>query len=170
MLLIALSALSGVAYLAHDVLAEAHARAQTAADSEQAATRTALNERLRALAQDTEETRAQLEALAGRDVVSIIDTIESVGGASATRLTVSSALSGGEGVSVPGGTEMRPIIFVLEIEGSYASTVHAVSLLENLSLPSFIDQVSLRRAAEGGAQRWHATVHVRVYTTAPISS
>lgn len=170
LLLIALSALSGAAYLSYDVLAEARVRAQIATDAEQMVTRRAYNERLRSLAAETEESRARLDAIAGHDVVSIVDMIEGVGEATGVVMRVSSALSGGDGTDLPGGTTLRPVVFVLEAEGSYAEVNHAILLLEAMPLPSSIDQIALQRGSEEGTTRWFASIRFRVHTTTNISS
>lgn len=165
-----LSALIGVAYFARGILTEAEARAQAAQDAARVFAERTYNERLRSVTTDTKESRDRLEALAGRDVISIVDSVEAVGAVAGIPLTVSDALSDGEGEHLPGGDSLRPIIFVLETAGSYADIIHALSLLEHLPFPSAIEQVSVNRGGQGGLDQWHASMRLRVYTTTAISS
>lgn len=171
LLALSLIAFVGVGYFAKAVLAEAHVRAAMASDAGQAVARKSYNDRLRSIAVETEAERMRLDTLAGRDIVSIVDTVERAGEVAGIPLTVSSALSGGEGEELPGGSRLRPVIFVLDAEGSYTKILRTISLLENLPLPSLLDEVSITRSGqEGSGQQWRASVRLRVYTTTTISS
>lgn len=150
------------------IFAAKDARIFRNADSEQTALRQASALRTHALARDTKDVRAQLEAYAYLDVLSIVDTIESVKKDARVGIDIGQALSAGENATSLAHT----VGFIVEARGSFSAITHAAALLQSLPIPSAVDQMQFERMqdAAGSPNLWRLTARMRVFTTADISS
>lgn len=173
LLAIAITIAGLVVYAGTVILDDATTRSQAAADAEQQMARAAFNDRLGSLSRETEAARKELDTLTRIDIVSMVDIIERVGEGAGVKIAVSSAMSGGPAVDLPGGAAVQPIQFVVEASGSYKDVMHVVALFEQLPLASAIDEVSLQRgptSETGASATWFLTTRIRVFTTASIST
>src|SRR3989338_8427821 len=123
---------------------------------------------------ETSNARAQIEAVAGADVVSIVDTINAVGADAGVRIQIGQALSA---PGTKGDTLLRTVSFIVEVEGGFASVMQAASLLQTLPIPSAVDQLDfgyvpdISGASTSGTRApWRLGAHMRFFTTADTSS
>lgn len=167
---VALCAWVGVWYAAGSIRAQAVATASAAQSTDQQSQRLAYQKRISALASDTEDERAKLEGLVKKDVVTIVNTLEAAGTPLGTKLSVKNAQAAGVGEELADGTKLRPVEFLVEGNGSFATLMRVVSVYEHLPLVASLSQVEIGRTVSGtGASDWNLVLRVRVYTTADIS-
>jgi hypothetical protein len=159
----------GSVYVAASRIREnAVALSASASNAQAQADRIAYQKRLSAIARDTEEERAALDALLAPDIVSMVKMIESAGKPLRLTVTVNDAQASGA-VDLPGGAPLRTVTFLVESQGPYASLMRLETLFENLPLASTVDELELQ-SLQDQATPWHLTARIRVYTTAAISS
>lgn len=170
LLLLAIGAWVGIWFAASVIHSRALEAATTAQNTDQQAQRFAYQQRISALAADTQPQRAQLESLANHDIVSIVTTLENAGKALGVTVKVNNAQAVGSGEELPDGSVLRPIEFVLEARGSFTALMRALEVYEHLPLISSLTQVELGRTDTGSASSdWNLLMRVRVYTIADIS-
>jgi|SRR3989344_995946 len=150
------------------------ARASSQNSAQQTSAKQTASLRTHSLAIETSGARAQLEAIAGMDIVSIVDTINAVGKDAGVHIQI------GQALSTPGdkgGSPVRAVSFIVGAEGDFASVMQAASLLATLPIPSVVDQLDFEHirdlsgaAASGKKAPWRLNAHVRFLTTADTSS
>lgn len=168
LILLAFFAWGALAWATSALSAAALASASNAVSAQQAQNQLSYQKRIAALALDTKTERDTLERAAGSDVVAIVNALENSDPSGKLGLKVNDAQQEGTGVTIPGGT-LNEVSFLVEATGSFQALMREISALEHLPLPSLVEQVELGRLTGQGA-RWHLSAHVRLYTTAPISS
>jgi hypothetical protein len=168
LLAIALVTWGGVYIATSRIRESAVALSASASNAQAQADRIAYQKRLSAIASDTQEERAALDALIAPDIVSMVKEIESAGKPLHVTVTVNDAQASGA-QDLPGGGSLRTVTFLVESQGSYASLMKLETLFENLPLASTVDALELQ-ALQNQATPWHLTAHIRVYTTSAISS
>jgi hypothetical protein len=121
--LLALSILAwgGVWYAGSYLVREASVRASSASVADQQVDKIAFTQRLKTLASDTRQERGELDSLVSHDVVSIVNIIESTGSTLGVDVQVNDALPLGVSQTLPDGSTVRAVAFVIESQGSYAS-------------------------------------------------
>lgn len=116
--------------------------------------------RLRASVQDTEVERAALNSLLDVSILRAVEIIETTGRqAGATEVTIGEATPMPLSGNVPAG--LTSVSAVVNLQGSFASIVRAISLYETLTVPSRLEQFEMEKLGNS----WRATVRVRVYLT-----
>ena len=150
------------------------ARASSQNSAQQTSAKQTSDLRTHSLALETSNARAQIEAVAGADVVSIVDTINAVGADAGVRIKIGQALSA---PGTKGDTLLRTVSFIVEVEGDFASVMQAASLLQTLPIPSAVDQLDfgyvpdISGASTSGTRApWRLGAHMRFFTTADTSS
>jgi hypothetical protein len=166
-LALSLLACAAVFHAGSSILADASLKSEQASEAAQSTAKAAYTQRLRSLASDTEADRTALDNLVGEDIASLATTIESAGTSAGIAAHVTQATPEGAPADLPGGT-LQAISMVVEGEGSFARVMHALSLYETLPLPAAIEQFDIERTGETSA--WHLTLHLRVFTSAPVTS
>jgi len=169
----ALAALIGVCLAALSIQGQIADYAQAKSQGQSARDRDRNLAQLHALAQATAGERSSLETLFNTDVLSIADTLKSVGKSAGSALQVSDALP----ESAPGVQESTPalqaIAFTVKGDGTFAQLMTALSLFEALPIPASIEQVDfVHTPAEGTAHNsppWHMEARIRVLTAAKLS-
>ena len=121
--------------------------------------------RMRSLAHDTKDTRGKLDTLAHVDVVSMVDAIDAVGKDAGVFIQIGQALP----ESGKSGT-LRGVTFQVGADGSFNALMRSLALLATLPLPASLDQAQLVYSGEGTTAGWHMSAHVRILSTADISS
>ena len=172
-ILAAMLAWGGVVSFAWTILEMQVARAALSGDLDQAAAKQTVAARARALARETTEERVALERSARVDVLSAVNTIESVGVSAGVTVHVSDARTESSIAGNPGGLTLSAIGFVVTAEGTFTGLMRALLLLETLPLPTVIEEVELARPPideTSGNVPWHLNVRLRLLTTANISS
>jgi len=168
---IALLAWALVIYAGFAIDSTALGEAQTIAAQQQQSDQAGYQDRIHSLAAQTTLQRLQLGTLTSTDVVTIVTLLETTGKSVGAK--VSTALPEGGSVTLPGGGVLQPIAFVVDASGSFSSLMHALALYETLPIPSQVEQVDLEYVTTtpgASAGSWHLTAHVRVLTSADISS
>ncbi|HVU75302.1 MAG TPA: hypothetical protein VHD38_00465 [Candidatus Paceibacterota bacterium] len=159
----------GIYIAAGSIRQSAIALSASAANAQAQEDRIAYQKRLAALATDTQNQRAELEALVSPDVVSIVNELEAAGNPVHLSVTVNDAQTSGAAQDLPGGGSLHAVTFLVESQGSYASLMRLETLFENLPLASVVDGVEMQELQDQKTP-WHLTARIRIYTTAQISS
>lgn len=114
--------------------------------------------RVRASVQDTEVERAALNGLLDVSILRAVEIIETTGRqAGATEVSIGEATPVALSGNVPAG--LASVSIVVNLQGSFAAVMRAISLYETLMVPSQLEQFEMEKI-EG---TWRATVRVRVY-------
>lgn len=168
---VAILAWSGVILSANMIRSTAIQRSNDTRAALTKANQTALNKRVDTLAQNTKEKREQLTALAGADVVSIIDVIDSAGKSAGLDAKVSDAAVGGTQQLGKNGDTLRAVVFNVQGNGTFAQVMHAAALYEKLPLLSSIDQLDIEKvqSSDPKAPAWHISARIRVQTLISVS-
>ncbi len=135
------------------------------------ANQAALNKRVQALAESTKDKRAELSAIAGADVVPIIDLIDAAGKSAAIQATVSDAAVTGTQQLDKSGDTLRAVVFNVQGSGTFVQVMHAAELYEKLPLLSSIDQMDIEKVQSSDPKLppWHISVRIRVQTLISVS-
>lgn len=166
---LAIALWGGVWYISTMLLREADAQASETQIVLTKANQAALNQRVQSLAASTQDERAQLSALLSQDIVTTIDTIESVGMLTGTGGKVKSVEDAGQ-QPISDGDPIRAVTFQVEGTGTFAQVMAAAELYEKLPLLSTLDSVAFTKAeTRGKVQFWNMNARVRVLTTQQIS-
>ncbi len=123
-------------------------------------------ESLKALVLDTADERAELSArlVKAEAVVDFIKEVEALGRTSGAKLTINSV----EIKQIPDAAPEIPIELLsvsLSAEGSWASLMHLVALVETLPAKASIDRVNFSLASAGTARAaavWNASMQFSV--------
>ncbi len=110
----------GVFFSANLIRSTAIQRSNDTKDALTKANQTALNKRVQTLAESTKEKRDQLAAIAGSDVVAIIDIIDSAGRSAGLTAKVSDAAVGGTQQLGKNGDTLLAVVFNVQGEGTVA--------------------------------------------------
>ena len=175
MLLVAIAAWVGVAYLAWSVYTMQANRGTLIRRSEQVATLKTIAARMHAVLQETVADRSALVTASKVDVLSVVNAIESVGMIAKVKLQVNGAQPGPEISGKNGSVSIRPINFAIQTDGSFSSVMYVVQLLEALPFPTTITQLEIARSqleeqGKNTSAPWHVNISLRLLTTAEISS
>ncbi len=172
MLALAVASWAGVAYAAHTITSTAIKRSNDTKLAQTKANQAALNQKVEALADSTKEKRDQLAALAGADVVSIIDVIDAAGKTAGIDAKVSDASVAGSQQLGKNGDTLRGVAFNVQGTGTFTQIMHAAQLYERLPLLSSIDQFDIEKVPVSDpkqANLWHITARIRVQTLISVS-
>jgi hypothetical protein len=159
-----------VGYGANAIVFAADARAKNAKIALTKANQTALNQRVAALAQSTQEKREELSNIINTDLVQIINTIESVGASVGVQTKVSDAAPSAS-VFVSKTESLRGITFSVQTEGTFAQMMRTAHLYENLPLLSAIDNLEIERVQRSGGSQapWAMVIRIKVFTGENVS-
>lgn len=166
----ALCAWAAVGFFAWTIENAAKARAEGETIIQQEEIERVSASRLRVVARETEEGRAELDSLANLDVISIIEAIEAVGNAARVSIEIGQALADSAQTAE---RATRSVNVVVEAQGSFANLVHAASLLYSLPIPSEVTEIQIERLPSdvgGKSAGWRFVAYVRVLTTVEIST
>ncbi len=161
----------GVGYAAHMITSTASQRSTDTMLAQTKVNQAALNRRVEALAENTKENREQLKALAGADVVSIIDIIDAAGKSAGIEARVSDAAVAGTQELEKNGDTLRAVVFNVQGAGTFAQVMHAAQLYEKLPLLSTIDQLDIEKvqSTDPKAPPWRINARIRVQTLISVS-
>ena len=169
-------ALCLLALFAWNILGSASDRADATAQAQQASADQESLLRLHSLAIDTKDERAQLDALTHTDVVSIVNMIEAAGKSAGVNVQVSDALpvATPKAVSDKSTPPLQAVDFVLAAQGKFSALIGAIQLIENLPVPSSINQLDIAltldvQGASTSGGPWHMSVRLRVLTSSDMS-
>ena len=170
LLVLALCAWGAVIYAGYRIEAAASIRADAINVAQQQADQTAYVGRLHSLVGETALGRAQLESLMSSDVVAIVSGLESAG--KNVHAKVTTAAPEGTPTTLPGGGQLQAVGFAVNASGSFSDLMHALTVYEHLSLPSTVEGVDIEALDQTAAKAapWNMTVHIRIITSAVISS
>jgi hypothetical protein len=172
MLVIALASWAGVGYAAHVIKATAIKRANDTKLAQTKANQAVLNQKVEALAESTKEKRDQLSAIAGADVVSIIDVIDAAGKTAGIEARVSDASVAGQQQLGKTGDTLRGVAFNVQGTGTFVQVMHAAELYEKLPILSSIDSIDIEKVQGSDpktANLWHISARIRVQTLITVS-
>src|SRR3989344_2866512 len=127
----------GVGFAAWTISHEESARTVRMTQEEEESIQQAAMLRLHMLARETRGARTELENIAHRDVVEILDLIEGAGRDAGISVKIGESLSADSTSDAPFGSAT----FVVEASGTFAQVVHAAALFESLPAPSSLPQL-----------------------------
>lgn len=167
---VAFAAWAMVGYGANAIVFAADARAKNAQLALTKANQVALNQRVAALAQSTQEKRSELSSIINTDLVYIINTIESVGASVGVQTKVSDAAPSAS-VFVSKTESLRGITFSVQTEGTFTQLMHAARLYESLPLLSTVDNLEIERVqrSDGKQAPWAMVIRIKVFTGENVS-
>ncbi len=121
----------------------------------------------RTLVRATEEGRAQVADLAGKDALAIVEALEKAGSDARISLEIDQAQTAPSSAK----NKLKSVGFVVRGEGSFSAVMRALALIEHISIPSRIDEVSLEAPplSSSRARAWNFTARVTLYTTADLA-
>ncbi|GEM_PF-1076062 len=170
----AAAAWAAVAAFAWTIQAEMSTRSSQAADARNTATLEDATIRLHALARDTKDLRDQLDSLAQTDVLTVVNTIESVGQVTGVAVKIGDVVpTAAAPATDPNAPTLYEATFVVETDGSFQALMRTAALFEHLPLLSSVDNLELERVSsdpQGKSGTWHGTARIRVLSTSPFSS
>jgi hypothetical protein len=168
LLALALVAWGAVALFALQIGNSENDHAAAAAASQQNSDQAAAAQQIRALAADTAVQRAQLSDLVSVDVVSVANLIAAAGKAAHVDLTLGQAAP----ETVPDGSPVGAVGFVVDGQGTFSSLMRASQLLETLPVPSSVERLDLSEVPGDATTptSWHLDLELRVLTSSSISS
>lgn len=120
------------------------------------------------------DERAQLDVLTTIDPASLANMIDSAGTTAGVDLTISNTSA--ENVSSVGGkTFEQGFSFLATSQGSFASVIHAASLLESLPVPSSVQVINLTHlqtspGKTGSDPAWQMNAQVQILSASNASS
>lgn len=148
--------------------ADEAARAAQISAAQSASTKTADAQRLQSIARDSADDRAALDVLAHTDIISIVDTIDALGGEAGVKLTIGQATPDDASLESVAGSGLHALAFDIEGNGSFGALMKAVALFETMPIPAQLEQLHLARNDNTVAFPWHMSMRAHVYTTASI--
>lgn len=120
---------------------------------------------LHSAVEESSDVRAQLEAAANTDVVSLAAAIEQAGRAAGAAVRVTDVGPAPDTDAARAKqTGVHTVSYSVEATGTFAQLASVVALLEILPAPSSVDQFTLARIPDG--KGWRLSVRLRVLTTA----
>jgi hypothetical protein len=125
-----------------------------------------------ALVLSTVTERSTLMGAIPADIPSIVDVIQATGRNSGANVQIGTASS----ASVPDGapSSLSAVEFVVQADGSFANTLQAAQLFENLPIPAKVTDIDFEQITNAGkgvvSHSWRLTIRLQVLTTATISS
>ena len=171
-LAVAVCVWGGVAYFVSVIFSEESAHALKTADAQLESEQQAAMIRLHALARETKNDRESLAEIARADAIEIVQTIEAAGRDAAIPIEIGQALTAPSRGTV---SSLHSIDFIVDMEGTFSAVLHAISLLESLSIPSLISDMQFEQvpampnaSKKSSAHRWRAVVHMRFLTTVEV--
>jgi hypothetical protein len=130
--------------------------------------------KVHAVLQETTRERAALVLLSNADVLEVVRAIEATGPAAGSDLQVRGAQPGQVVAAKKGVPALRPIVFNLQVEGTYPAVMKTAQLLEALPFPIDVTQFEISRGAledkATGDVRWRMNITLKLLTTSEISS
>lgn len=125
--------------------------------------------RINSLIVQTASERARLDALVGKDLVSVVELIEGVGAFSGSVVRVDDVSEMNASVDGP-----RPALHTLRVlasaRGSFDNMMHTALLLESLPAPVLIEEFSFEHTPGEGAGEWNLLVRMQIVTSKDITS
>lgn len=158
-LAIATLAVAAAAYAGQALQDAATAHAVSAQAEAQQLDRKAYAARVEAIALETEDERAELEAFMHLDIVSAAGEFERVGARAGAAVSVTDATPQG-GIELQGGGNLQWIAFAIAADGSYESLMRTLELYESLPLALEVTQLELDQV--DGVRSWRMTLRIRV--------
>jgi len=165
----------GVYYFADTISQEKGERAGILANAQQSSTLQAAAARTHSLVAGTVSERQALSGLFPTDVTSIAGAIAEAGKSAGVALQLSNAMPEASGAANSSGpSPVNAVDFDVEGQGSFASLMRALALLEALPIPTSIQRLDIGNtpSADGTTPTslWHMSVSIRALTTALVSS
>ncbi len=173
-LFLALSMWSTVGFLAWSVSGNhiENLSAETLLEEEAGEIEAAL--RLHTLARDTKDVRVELESLANKDAISIVEAIEAIGDDANVSIEIGQVLSEPPALAAsPAVPALRNVGVAVEVLGSFRAVMHAAALMYSLPIPSVVEGMQLEKLPveeRTAGKEWRLIMQVQVFTTANISS
>ena len=147
-------------YIGNDILDEASSRAAVASTAQ------VQNDRVA----DTQQDRAALENVSNLNIVSIVTMIEGVSAKTGITVKVENAQPQGTTAVLPNGGSLNSFAFAVVADGTFAQIMNTVQVLEDLPVPSSVQQLEITHAGDPGKSgAWHMSAHMEVYTTSVAS-
>lgn len=167
-LLVALLSVFGVSFFGWTIVRDESERIINVQSAQEYAIKKDVAVRTQALAVDTKDARDRLDELMDVEIISAVDILESAAKAARVGMELGSA----QPENAPAGAEgVKAVGFYVSATGSYVAVTRALMLFETLPLPSSVERFDIERASgAGGATSWRLNAHIRVLTTASISS
>ena len=170
-LLVALLAWAGVFFFAQSIHSRQETTAKVIDDYTQAHTSSESINQMRALVLATESTRAQIHHVVNIDILSLVEMIETAGADAGVVVRVANATPDNTPVKNNSNQKgVSNIRFSIEGQGTFPKLYTALGLLENLSLPTQIEEVIFVRQGENVNMPWAMQVRMRVVTALPLNS
>ena len=127
--------------------------------------------RIKALANETTETRTALDEVTSVDILSAVKTIEGAGKSIGLSVHIVSASPSG---AFSKTNTLHTVSFALESQGSYSSIVRLMKLFESLPLLSMIENVELRSESDPSKPDpkalWHLDLRLKLFTSSNVTS
>lgn len=169
--LLAALAWTGIWYIGNDILDQASSRATLASSAQAQSDRAAYTQRLAALVADTQQDRTALENISSLNIVSIVTMIEGVSTKTGIAVKVENAQPQGAATALPNGGSLSNFAFTVAAEGTFAQVMSTIQALENLPVPSSIQQLEITHGSgdTGKSGTWHLDARIQVFTTSVAS-
>jgi hypothetical protein len=174
MLALAVLAWIGVGFCAYQIGSLEDARDADTQSSQQSSQQAIQASYVHGIVSSSADERAQLDALTTIDPASLADMIDSAGASAGVGLTINNT-SAEDVSSVGGKTAQQGFSFLATSQGSFASVMHAASLLESLPVPSSVQVINFSHpqaapdAATGNAE-WQMNAQVQILSASNASS
>jgi|GEM_PF-2946911 len=126
--------------------------------------------KIRTLARETSDERVALEQIADRDIVEVLDIVESVARDAKIPIKVGETLTAG---ASDASTPLRSASLVVEAQGTFAQVIHAIGFLESLPLPSMLTELHLEEVptnenVKSKNPQWRIIARLNILTTAEL--
>jgi hypothetical protein len=172
-LVIAVLSWCGVAYFTYVLVQMQAEHSANVADAAVANMQEGQSAQLRALARETEDDRAALISATNIDLITAVNSIESLN-ASSTPVQVTSAQPI-KSNNKSGAQPVNVVDLTVETDGQFSSVMRVVQMLETLPLATVVQEVDINRkesvtTGKNAPSAWSANVRLRFYTTAALSS
>ncbi|MBI5645208.1 hypothetical protein HY970_03870 [Candidatus Kaiserbacteria bacterium] len=168
LLALALALWCAVVYIGLSITGSAHDRREAAINATHARESAGYAQRLSVLAEGTKTEREALDKIVGADIATYADIIERVGERAGLSVRVENAVP--ENIAAQNDAPAKSVIFIIESQGTFSNLLRTAAYLENIPLPSNVQQLEFERVQSRSAQPWFLTARIRVYTTTPITS
>ena len=117
---------------------------------------------MHAEAQDTASARQKLDALLSPDVASVAATLRGIGKTTGAQVVLGGALPESTPTNASGQSSLSAVSYSLEADGTFASLMRTLQLIETLPLPSRVERFDIQQSQ---GTSWHMSVSIRVLST-----
>ncbi len=119
----------------------------------------------------TEVPRRKIEESLHIDVLTLARMVEGVGEDVGVALRVANAVSEQTPIQNKAAAGSITVVqFTIEARGSFALLAQALALLEQLPIPSKVEEVSFMRMESDEAEPWMMKVRLRILTALPVNA